>query len=87
MFLVYYGYYEHWSVFAPSSLSFAFILYLIGLKVYLEVYLPRKNNGIGGSSSPLQGGKMSDALLPENASSSDTSNGNLETDVTASDRK
>lgn len=41
MFLVYYGYYGIWSLFLPSVLSFACILYLIGLKIYLETIQTR----------------------------------------------
>ena len=57
MFLVYYGYYERWAVFITSTLSLLSILYMTGLKVYLEEIAPRSKRrkaSDGGSedSSP-----------------------------------
>lgn len=75
MFLIYYGYYERWAVFSTSVLSLCTILYMTGLKVYLEKIAPRSKRrkssygsdgggggGDGGSSDP-QSYSLGSALL------------------------
>lgn len=56
MFLVYYGYYESWEVFIPTTFSVVFMLGLVGLKVYYEEFSPRRAAGVGedtgGESEP-----------------------------------
>lgn len=61
MFLVYYAYNGRWAVFGTSILSFAFILYLIGLKAYLERHLPK---GTAQSVVELENDSSSSASLP-----------------------
>lgn len=41
MSLVYYAYYSSWAMFAPLLLSFFLVLYMIGLKIHLESFVPR----------------------------------------------
>lgn len=41
MFLIYYGYYELWEVFIPTTFSMVIMLSLVGLKVYYEEFSPR----------------------------------------------
>lgn len=46
MFLVYYGFYSSWAIFYPTLLSFFLILYMIGVKVHLESFVPGRLLGI-----------------------------------------
>lgn len=63
MFLIYYAYYDIWSIFVPCVMSFVFISYMIGIKIYLEEYLPRKK-AKAEAREPLNS-KLGSALLPE----------------------
>lgn len=58
MSLVYYGYYEMWSTFIPCLLSLVMILYLLGIKIYIEEYAPR----IAAANDPLAA-RLGSALL------------------------
>lgn len=46
MFLVYYGFYSLWAIFFPTLLSFFLIMYMIGVKIRLELFVPRRLLGI-----------------------------------------
>lgn len=46
MFLVYYGFYSSWAIFFPTLFSFFTILYMIGMKVHLESFVPQGLLGI-----------------------------------------
>lgn len=59
MFLVYYGYYEAWEVFVPTTLSAVMMLTLVMLKFYYEELSPRPpaaaaavGEDTGGDSEP-----------------------------------
>lgn len=70
MFLIYYGYYEIWSIFIPCLMAFGFISYLMGIKVYLEEYLPRK-----AAARVSLGTKLGSALLPDAHANGDQGGG------------
>lgn len=48
MFLTYYGYYELWEVFVPTTFSAALMISLVGLKVYYEELSPRRTTAAAG---------------------------------------
>ena len=56
MFLVYYVYYSLWPVFGTTVLQLVFMLYLMGLKFYLEEFasgnIPSADRGISQDYSP-----------------------------------
>lgn len=76
MFLVYYGFYSLWAIFFPTLLSFFLILYMIGMKVHLESFVPQGLLGVHelgirhriltdetGSESPSSGTRGSAELV------------------------
>lgn len=81
MFMIYYGYYEQWAVFSTSTLSLLTILWMTGLKVYLEEIAPRsrRRKGSIGSNSGNDGGGGS-------GSSSDTQSDSLGSSLLGADQ-
>lgn len=81
MFLVYYGYYSLWSLFIPGILSLILILYLIGLKTYLEAFVPRHTSAI----DEVEGQTLDSALVLDAADTFEaTSSGSDEFTAAAS---
>lgn len=72
MQLVYLAYFTMWSVFVPLTGELILILYLTGLKIFLEIYSPRRGKAVRHEDTTATDGHEILGLRGEDSASTDS---------------